>query len=227
MKFFTDRTVRNDFLLIKIGDYIKLKDFSRWKEIFIDPGVYELTKQKQYSWEKWLNIWEFLNSLPKNHFFSTDYPCDMNPKYSKEYIDWTYERNHVYNGHPNFIVTVQSKFRDYFDFVKYFDIYNALHIESGILALGNMCRFRTLNHFLKHSLDYAFSHCNHPRLHIYGLCFKAIPYANKLAKRFRIEFSFDSTKWTRACWQSGLPSCNKWNRQFYFDMYKKRLEEFL
>ena len=52
MKFFTDKTVINDYLLIKIKDYLKLKDKSRWQEIFVDPGVYELTKTFYYSWEK-------------------------------------------------------------------------------------------------------------------------------------------------------------------------------
>ena len=93
-----------------------------------------------------------------------------------------------------------------------------------------MCRFRTLNNFLKHSLDYAFSHCKHQRIHIYGLCLKAIPYAYNLAKRYYIELSVDSTKWTRACNNDlkkkyGFFNCRKDNRQEFFDAYKKRIEE--
>jgi len=48
MKFFTDKTVDNPYLLIKIKDYLNLKDKSKWKEIFIDPGVYELTKSNKF-----------------------------------------------------------------------------------------------------------------------------------------------------------------------------------
>ena len=48
MKFFTDKTVVNDYLLVKIKDYLKMDNFSRWKEVFIDPGVWELTKSNKF-----------------------------------------------------------------------------------------------------------------------------------------------------------------------------------
>ena len=51
MKFFTDKSVVNDYLLVKIKDYKKMTDFSRWKEVFIDPGVYDLVKDYKFSWE--------------------------------------------------------------------------------------------------------------------------------------------------------------------------------
>ena len=228
MKFFTDKTVINDYLLIKILDYLKMKDFSQWKEIFVDPGVYDLTKADKFKWEGKINIEEFLNSLPDNHYFSFDYPCDMNENYTVLFLIKTWNRAVKYHTHPNYIVTVQYRFNNYWNFIKWFDLYNALPIKSSILGLGNMCRFRTLNNYLKHALDYAFSHCKHPRIHIYGLCLKAIPYAVKLAKHYHIELSIDSTKWTRAC-NNKLKNkykvcCTTSNRQEYFDEYKKRIE---
>ena len=230
MKFFTDKSVKNDYLLIKITDYIKMKDFSNWKEVFIDPCVYELTKSDKFSWENNININEFLNLLPAEHFFSFDYPCDMNLKYTNLFLRKSWLNAEKYHGHSQYITTVQSPFGDYWSFVAWFDKYNALEIKSGILGLGNMCRFRTLNDYLKHSLDYAFSHCNHPRIHIYGLCLKAIPYAYRLSKRYNIESSIDSTKWTRACNKrlkekyEGRICCRKDNRQEFFDEYKKKIE---
>ena len=48
MKFFTDHTVDNEFLLIKLKDYLKGKHLKRdYKEVLIDPGVYELTKSNE------------------------------------------------------------------------------------------------------------------------------------------------------------------------------------
>ena len=186
LKFFTDKTVVNDYLLDKIKDYWKMKDFSQWKEVFIDPGVYDLTKSDKFNWEGKINIPEFLDSLPENHYFSWDYPCDMNPKYTDLFLDKTFVNAQIYQDHPQYIVTTQYRFNDYWNFVGNFNCYNNFDIKSGILALGNMCRFRTLNQYLKHALDYAFSHTKHPRIHIYGLCLKGILYAVKLAKQFDI-----------------------------------------
>jgi len=226
MKFFTDKTVKNDYLLIKIKDYLKMDDFSRWKEVFIDPGVYELTKYYKFSWEGKINIIEFLDSLPEDHYFSWDYPGDMNPKYQDLFLHNTWNNAEMFHDHSQYIVTAQYKHKDYWNFVEWFDRYNDLEIKSGILGLGNMCRFRTLNQYLKHALDYVFSHTKHPRIHIYGLCMKAIPYAYNLSKHTNIEFSFDSTKWTRCFHTPGFPwCCNKENRQQFFDEYKYRITQ--
>lgn len=233
MKFFTDKTVINDYLLVKYIDYIKMTDFSRWKEVFIDPGVWELTKDVEYSWVKkssYVFMGQWIEELPDNHYFSWDYPCDMNILHQDFFLGKSWRNAIKYNSLSQYIVTVQSKFRNYWNFVEWFDKYNNLYIASRILALGNMCRFRTLNNYLKHALDYAFSHCRHPRIHIYGLCLKAIPYAIKLAKRYNIELSIDSTKWTRACTNDlkrkyGFFNCRKNNRQEFFEEYKKLIDK--
>ena len=229
MKFFTDNTVINDYLLIKIKDYLKLKDFSKRKEIFIDPGVYELKKDYKFSWEGKINIKTFLNSLPNNHYFSFDYPCNMNLQYQDLFLGKTWINAEKYHNHPQYIVTAQYQFKNYLSFVAWFNDYNDLEIKSGILGLGNMRRFRTLNNYLKHALDYAFSRCRHKRIHIYGLCLKAIPYAVNLSKKYNIELSTDSTKWTRACVKelkdkyNGRVCCTTQNRQEFFDEYKKKI----
>jgi len=228
MKFFTDKTVKNDYLLIKIGDYMKKFDSSCYKEVFIDPGVYELKSSGEYSWERTLNIKNFLDSLPDNHYFSADYPCDMNPDLTDHFLTRSWDNAIMYCGHHNYIITVQSKFNDYYSFVEWFDRYNELPILSGIMGLGNSCRILGLTEFIKHSLGYAFKNCKHPRIHIYGLSIRNIPFAYRLAKRFGIELSVDSTKWTRACTvdlkNENNINCNSQNRQLYFNEYLKLIE---
>ena len=228
LKFFTDKTVKNDYLLIQITDYLKLKDFSKWKKILIDPKVYELKKSNEYSWINKINILDFLNSLPKNHFFSLDYPCDMNLKYQDLFLKKSWNNALKYYNHSQYIITVQSKFKDFWNFVEWFDKYNSLQIKSEILGLGNLCRIKYLTEYLENILDYAFSNCNHKRIHIYGLCLKAIPLSVKLAKRYNISLSIDSTNWTRACTiklkeKYGINSIGN-NRQEFFDTYIKLIQ---
>lgn len=227
MKFFTDKTVVNDYLLIKIKDYLKLKDFSRWKEIFIDPGVYDLVNSDKFKWEHDIDILKFLDLLPENHYFSFDYPGDMNLQYQDLFLEKTWINAIKYHSHSQYIVTAQYKFRNYMNFMNWFKAYNALDIKSGILGLGNLCRFRSLNQYLKHALSYAFFRCNHSRIHIYGLCLKAIPYAYNLAKKTNIELSIDSTKWTRAvnkkCRDFSISCRNVEERQLFFNEYLKVL----
>jgi len=235
MKFFTDRTVENDFLLIKIKDYIRLREkgekFSKWKEVYIDPGVYELKKRDEYSWrnlkQNYDQILDFLDSLPEKHYFSLDYPSDMNIEYQEYFLEKTWRMAKKYHSHSQYIVTVQSKFNNYWNFIECFDKYNNLDIKSGIMGLGNMCRFAFLNEYMKHVIPYAFKNCNHERIHIYGLCLRAIPYAYKLSKRFGIELTTDSTKWTRtvnpefrkSLGENHRACCGKEERQLFFDQY--------
>ena len=74
-----------------------------------------------------------------------------------------------------------------------------------------MCKHSRLNQFMKHALDYAFSHCYHRRIHIYGLCKEATPYAYNKALYYRKELSIDQEKW-----QYYKPSSE---RSFWFDKY--------
>lgn len=228
MKFFTDKTIINDYLLIKIKDYLKLKNFSQWKEIYIDPGVYDLTKSPKFSWEGKIDITNFLDSLPKNHYFSCDLPSDMNLRYKKLFLEKSWKYAQMYSYHPQFITTVQFYHNNYWSFKEWFDRYNDLKIKSGILGIGNYCKHHHYNEFIKHTLGYIFKNCRHPKIHIYGLAFRIIPIADKLANKNNIELSIDSTKWTRACnselkWSEGY-NCTSKNRQKFFDVYKKEIE---
>lgn len=242
MKFFTDRTVKNDWLLIKVSQYIKLRNPNRWKEILIDPGVYDLTKSNSYSWEGSIDIKEFLYGIPKNHYFTCDYPGDMlnfrkdignheKAILSDKFVLKSWENAIKYSGHPQYITTVQFKHNDYYDFTQWFDKYNSLYCKDGsqYMGLGNMCRQLYLNEFMKHSLDYAFKHCNFPKIHIYGLGMRSIPYAYKLSKRFNIELTVDSTKWTRPCTVELKEKCGQFfkhqYRQEVFDAYMIELEK--
>ena len=227
MKFFTDKTVINKYLLVKITDYLKMKDFSRWECVFIDPEVWQLTKSNEYSWIDKIDIENFIRTLPKNHFFSWDYPSDMNLQYSELFLKKTWNNAIKYSKYPQYIVTVQSKFHDYMSFVEWFNKYNALNIKSGILGLGNFCRIKYFDNFIDYALRYAFKKCRHQRIHVYGLALDNIPFAVDLAKRNNIDLSIDSTKWTRGDEELkkkyGYISCRAHNRQEYFDHYKNKI----
>ncbi len=230
MRFFTDKTVKNDYLLIKIKDYLKLKDFSRWKEIYIDPGVYDLTKHHKFSWEDKINITEFLESLPENHYFSCDLPSDMNLKYKKLFLEKSWKYAQMYSYHTQFITTVQFYHNDYLSFIENFNRYNNLEIKSRILGIGNYCKHFFNNEFVKHTLGYIFNNCKHPKVHIYGLALRLIPIAEKLAIRNDIELSIDSTKWTRLVNNKyyerceNRRSCNSKTRQTFFDIYMEEIK---
>lgn len=229
MKFFTDRSVVNDYLLIKLPQYSGLKDKDRWKEILVDPGVYDLTKGPTFKWEDKIDVDEFLETLPANHYFSWDYPPDMNLDHTEHFLERTWENALKYHAHPQYIVTVQCRFQDFPDFKKRFDQYNALDIESEFLGIGNMCRYPRMNLYLKNVLLYAFKNLKHPRLHIYGLCLSALPTAFELAEKYDIDFSTDSTKWTRAVtnelkYKYGL-NAKRDTRQIFFDAYLERIKE--
>lgn len=75
MKFFTyDYGDYNKFLwpylIVKLKNYFKHPKKERYDKILIDPGVYDLQQNPYYSWEGTINIPEFLDNLPHNHYFS-------------------------------------------------------------------------------------------------------------------------------------------------------------
>lgn len=187
------------YLMIKLPNYLEMseKRKERYKIIFIDPGVDDLSTSNTYKWEGKIDVLNFLKSLPKNHFFSFDYPPHRNPIEKDLLLLKSWENACRYCWHPQYITAVQFPFHDYWSFKIWFDKYNELTHGSGILSLGSMCAEKGCNEFLKHALDYAFSHASKDikQIHIYGLNKLTIPYAYKLSKRFRIELSVDSRKW--------------------------------
>ena len=97
---------------------------------------------------------------------------------------------------------------------------NILKMVKGIQE-----RMNNISDYMKNVLTYAFENCRHPRIHIYGLGLRIIPYAVELAKKYGIGLSVDNTKWTRAC-STELRNkyypkvgCIKSNRQEFFDEY--------
>ncbi len=192
MRFFTDQKWWV-YLLINIKKYPKMRSYQRYNEIIIDPGVYDLKDNDKYSWEGKIDIDKFLEKLPENHFFSFDYPSDMNLKFEDLFIKKSWKNALKYSHYSQYITTVQGKFGNINNYIKWFERYNEL--DSDFMGLGNMCQHRTLNRFLKDVLSYIFKNCNSKRIHIYGLCKKAIPYADKLAKKYKKLLSVDQEKW--------------------------------
>lgn len=206
MKFFTDHTVKNDYLLITIKNYLRFREkefnFDKYKEVFIDPGVYELTKGREsYSWEKKVNIHKFLESLPENHYFSFDYPADMYPPNQELFLRKSFENAEKYQNYKQFIITVQFRLGSWLDYIVWLNRYSRLN-SRGILGIGNMCRMLYLTKFVKNVINYTFKNVKNKRIHIYGLGLRSLPYAIRKAKRYNKELSFDSTKWKRAFWMN-------------------------
>lgn len=170
LKFFTDLTVKNDYLLIKLKRYLQIKNksvFKKYKEIFIDPGVYELKKTKKdcYSWEKHVNVEKFLDLLPNNCYFSFDYPSDMNPALTDVFLKKSYENAVKYQNNEHFIISMQYRFKDFFSFCEEFEKYNDLN-HDRIFALGNLCRILRLTPFLKNVILYTIKKIT-PQAHSY------------------------------------------------------------
>jgi len=195
MKFFTDGSVafmKWPWWLTNMRKY-KGKVPNYVKEALVDPCVSDLLTSNEYHWVGDINIVEFLNSLPENHFFSFDYPSDMNPKYEDLFLMKSWDNACRYNWHPQYITTVQGKFGQAWNYIEQFHKYNAL--EPDFLGLGNLCKHRSCNDFIKHTIGYIFKYSYAKRIHIYGLCKDAIPYCYKLAKKFKIDFSIDQEIW--------------------------------
>ena len=235
MKFFTDGTIEWPYLLTSIDKYLKMSNERKikFKEILIDPGVYFLKKNPTLKWEGKINIAPFLDSLPKNHFLSCDFPSDMNLNYKKLLLEksWSYAQGYCY--HPQFIVTIQFIHNSFWfgknSLMKMFDKYNQLKIRSGFIGIGNLCKQKYNNDFMKHALPYILKNSNYKKIHIYGLSIKNIPIADKLAKRYGIELSIDSTKWTMPIQKEIRSENTLWftheKRQIYFDTYLKVIKE--
>ena len=88
MMFFTNYGTKiSRFCLLNIKDYHKPK--TNKKIIFVDPSVYELVENEEYSRIDQLHELAAGN-LQKNEYISIDYPCDMNEKYTDVFIEKTW-----------------------------------------------------------------------------------------------------------------------------------------
>jgi len=154
----------------------------------------------------------------------------MNMQYAELFLEKSWNNAVKYCSHPQYIVVVQSILNNYLSFIEWFNKYNKLEITSGIMGLGNICRIMFCTEYVKHTLPYAFKHCSIKRIHIYGLAMRNIPFAYKLAEKYGINISIDSTKWTSAvnnhCRElaNGKGYCTKGNRQQFFNEYMRVIQ---
>lgn len=181
------------YLIVKLKKYFKHPKKERYDIILIDPGVYDLQQNPYYPWEGTINIPEFLDNLPHNHYFSWDYPGDMNPTYSDLFLKQSWKNACKFSGHPNYITTVQFQFNNHSSFIKWFKEYNELPMTSGIMGIGNMCRQKGLNQFSKHIIPYALKYSNAKWIHFYGMNMYAIKFLSSLKTKKIV--SVDNRKW--------------------------------
>ena len=195
MRFYTDITTNaSNYCLLNVNHYDDKRKLQK-KAIMIDPGVYELKHAREYS-----RI-SFLHRLAElgQDVMSIDYPCDMNPKYSKEFVLKSFENNVRYVDNLNYICTIQHKFKDFDDFVRQYEDLEFVFKRPGkILGLGNLCRINRPDPFVDAVMFYLLMH--HPfgsRMHVYGAPLWLIRKWGP-ALDYYFQLSVDSTKWTRA-----------------------------
>ena len=219
----------SSYCLMNIKDYHKKEKFGKKIIYFIDPSVYDLVENEEYSKIDLLHDLA-KGKLQQNEFISIDYPCDMNERYSRLFIEKSIENNLKYKDNMNYICTIQSKFMDFEDFKNQFEFLESkIDFSKKIIGIGNLCRimypckftdevFRFLSEKQKEH-DYFY--------HIYGLSMRLVrKYLPKL-----LFCSSDSTKWTRAVTNElkslyGL-NCNSKTMDLYFLEYMKTLRSFL
>ncbi len=244
MKFYTDITTNaSNLCLLHINKWKKyLKIQNTKKEILLDPGVYELKKSNEYSHVKMLHKLADYRVMPEWFHMSIDYPQDMNPKYGKEFIQKTNTNNYDYFENPHYLTTLQfnvtmKNFRavegDFNSFKLAWDINKSLMFGKW-LGVGGLCRFyahtskaklfltKIAKWIVKHK-DVGFTN-----VHFYGLGLESIRIIAPILDKAGIEWSTDSTKWTRACTNqfklnNGV-CCRKHNRDQYFLEYMKLLK---
>lgn len=198
LKFFTDvYTQLSHYCLLNIKRY-----HSKYKtgkiEYMIDPGVYELKTANEYKCIRRLRTLISRKLLKKNEFIALDYPCDMNPANTDEFITKTNYNNKKYHTYKNYIIVIQNKLYDFKSFKENFELNKPYMKGKNIIAIGNMCRLIYPTKFTDKVFKYIYD--NFPegkQIHFYGLSLRVIrKYIPKLLEKFQV--STDSTKWYRA-----------------------------
>jgi len=213
--FFTDiTTAASKYCLLNVNRLADPRKYAK-KIIFVDPGVYELTKAVEYS------QLDTLHRIAKDQsqFVSIDYPCDMNPLYTDEFIEKSVKNNIHYKDNPYYICTVQFALHSVASFEREFAyLHEQVDFTQKVVGIGNLCRIMRPCHFtdrvFKLLYKYKWYH-----YHFYGL-------ALSLIKRYLPGLphcSVDSTKWTRAVHntlkrKNGV-CARKHNRDAYFLAY--------
>lgn len=221
MIFFTDITTNASHFCLCNIKRVHDPRLSQKRTVFIDPSVYELKHAVEYS-----HI-EELHEIARTgtQYVSIDYPCDMNPLHSDEFIEKSIRNNLQYKDNPFYICTVQSKLHSYDDFKRQFEyLHEQIYFPSKIIGIGNLCRIMRPTAFT----DYVFAllrKYKEYQYHFYGLSLALI-------KRYCGAFpncSVDSTKWTfpvsRTLKENYGHYCLKNTRDIFFLEYMSRIRQ--
>lgn len=232
MIFFTDITTKaSNYCMLNIKDY-NSKSTKNKKLTFVDPSVYELKDNIEFSKIDLLHdLASGRKELRKNEYISIDYPCDMNIPNSALFVQKSIDNNIKYKDNPKYICAIQSNYGDFKDFKKRFDeLKPVFYNKNKIVGIGNLCRIMHSNEFTDKVFGYLLRHRSGIKwLHFYGLSMRLIKkYIPKL-EGYSMKISVDSTKWTRACslklkTEHGL-SCSGKNRDLYFLEYIKSMKK--
>lgn len=235
LTFFTDiQTNISNYCLLNIKSYHNKKKLKK-KLIYIDPSVYELVKQEEYSKVDFMHILLEQNLLRENEYISIDYPCDMNEKLTDSFIQKSFDNNWRYRMNLKYICAIQSRFGNYKDFVKQTEkLKGVWRGRNKIIGIGNLCRIMRPNSFTNNVLRYLrntfITHHQIYRLHFYGLSLAVMKSSHfRSLINHGACVSVDSTKWTKACTNNlkkkyGL-NCSTKNRDEFFLEYIKTLQK--
>lgn len=227
MIFFTDiQTHCSRFCLLNIKKYESEQKQSKLV-CFIDPSVYELKENMEYSNIEKLH-WLANGNLKENEFISIDYPCDMNLEYSELFVEKSIKNNLKYADNEQYICTIQSKFQDFKDFVYQFEyLEDQIDFSRKIIGIGNLCRILHPNQFS----DEVFKYLNSKPyiFHFYGLGMRLIKKYSWFFTGLRFS-SIDSTKWTKSrnkevITKYGQIICTSSNRDDYFLTYMREIRK--
>ena len=231
MKFFTDITTNaSNFCLLNIKKYYDPRKESK-KIVFVDPGVYELKKHREYSQIELLQQLA-QGELKENEYLSIDYPCDMNLQYADEFIAKSIENNLRYAENPQYICTIQFRFQDFDSFRENWEHLECwVNFPQKIIGIGNLCRIMYPNEFTNDVFEYIISHTSKgQQIHFYGLSLRLIKTYIPLLERAGLVITLDSTKWTKAVTNTlklahGV-CCRKATRDLYFFSYMDEIRPY-
>jgi len=196
MMFMTHpEATKSNYCVVNIMEYTD-DIFNEKKIIFLDPGIFELTKADEYPEVELLH--RIANSqMPSNLWMSIDYPVDMNLSKADLFLKKSIQNNFRYADNEQYICCIQIEKQDDFDTFKYrFDELSEIFLNKRkIVGLG--C-FHSLqpNPMQDKMIQYMCSKGNSLYwIHFYGIGLALIrKYLPKLqAKGIRV--SFDSTKY--------------------------------
>lgn len=222
--------IKSNYCVVNIMEYTD-DIFEQKKIVFLDPGIFELTKGDEYPEIDLLH--RIANSqMPPNLWMSIDYPVDMNVDKSQLFLEKSIKNNFRYADNLQYICCIQIEKQDDFETFKYrFDELSPIFLNKRkIIGLG--C-FHSLQPTPQQDkmIQYLCSKGNSLYwLHFYGIGMSLIQkYLPKLQAR-GIRVSFDSTKYKFAANEKIRKGYGftvgrrKTNPIFYYGYIEKLLE---